>query len=93
MELESESEPNVEPLNDQIKLVMSQTNYDYKTARELLMNNNDPMSIIHSYLGIIPKQTEIKSINQEIFRQMRKHLDISAFNNAQVMPTAEDLKN
>ena len=63
-----------------IKIVMSQTNYTQEEAIEKLkLFNCDYMRVIRDYMGIPEKKEEnkVKSVNQEIFRQIRTKLDSS----------------
>jgi hypothetical protein len=63
-----------------VKIVMSQTNYTNEEAIEKLkLFNCDYMRVIKDYMGIPEKKVEnkIKSVNQEIFRQIRTKLDSS----------------
>lgn len=63
-----------------VKKVMSQTNYTEEQAKEKLrLFNCDYMKVIRDYMGIPEKKQEnkIKSVNQEIFRQIRTNLDSS----------------
>ena len=65
-------------LNNHIKKVMSQTNYTEEQALEKLkLFNCDYMKVIRDYMGIPEKKPErnVKSVNQEIFRQIRTKLD------------------
>ena len=67
-------------LNNHIKKVMSQTNYTEEQALEKLkLFNCDYMKVIKDYMGIPEKKEEkkVKSVNQEIFRQIRTKLDSS----------------
>jgi hypothetical protein len=71
---------NNDELNEHLQKVMSQTNYTEEEAREKLkLFNCDYMKVIKDYMGIPDKKEEkkIKSVNQEIFRQLRKKLDSS----------------
>lgn len=73
----------MENTNEQnIRVVLSQTTYTEEEAiRKLAEYNNDVTSVIRDYMGIPQKKikTEInhKSINQEIYRQIRTNLDKS----------------
>jgi hypothetical protein len=61
-----------------VKHIMSQTNYSEDVAREKLKEcNNDFMKVLKDYMGIPEKKvnTQIKSINQEIYKQIRHSLD------------------
>jgi hypothetical protein len=63
-----------------VKKVMTQTNYTEEEAKEKLrLSNCDYMKVIKDYMGISDKKEEkkVKSINQEIFRQIRTKLDTS----------------
>ena len=62
--------------NNYIDLIMTQTNYTKEEAIEKLeLNNNDYMKVIKEYMGICDVKKEIKSVNQEIFRQIRTSFD------------------
>jgi hypothetical protein len=57
---------------------MSQTNYSEQVARNKLIEfNNDFMKVLKNYMGIPDKKenNKIKSINQEIYKQIRSNLD------------------
>ena len=61
-----------------VRHIMSQTNYTEEVAREKLKEfNNDFMQVLKDYMGIPNKKenTQIKSINQEIYKQIRHSLD------------------
>ena len=65
-------------LDNHIKKVMSQTNYTEEEAKDKLrLFNCDYMKVIRDYMGIPDKKEErkVKSVNQEIFRQIRIKLD------------------
>jgi hypothetical protein len=67
-------------LNQHVKKVMAQTNYTEEEAMEKLrLFNCDYMRVIKDYIGIPEKKEErkVKSVNQEIFRQIRTKLDSS----------------
>lgn len=69
--------------NDDLEIhlekVMSQTNYTKEEALEKLkLFNCDYMRVLKDYMGIPEKkETKIKSVNQEIFKQIRLKLDNS----------------
>ena len=69
----------MEPEQDaKIHMVMNQTNYTFEQAREKLAQfNNDELNTIRDYLGIQPKKTQSKSLNQQIYSQIRSKLDDS----------------
>lgn len=64
-----------------ISLVMSQTNYTRdETIEKLKLFNSDAMKVIRDYMGISEKnnkKTIVKSVNQEIFKQIRTTLEAS----------------
>jgi hypothetical protein len=67
-------------IEQHVQKVMSQTNYTAEEAREKLrLFNCDFMRVIKDYMGIPEKKEErkVKSVNQEIFRQIRTTLDSS----------------
>ena len=61
-----------------VRHIMSQTNYNETVAREKLQEfDNDFMKVLKDYMGIPEKKetTQIKSVNQEIYKQIRHSLD------------------
>jgi hypothetical protein len=64
-------------LEDKIQIIMRQTDYSKEKAKEhLLAFNGDHLEVIRSFLGVSKKKSEpIKSVNQEIYRQIRHRLD------------------
>ena len=64
--------------NEHIRFIISQTNYNIQTAQEkLVKHNGNHIDVIKEYMGIpikIPIK-QIKSINQEIYKQIRTKLD------------------
>jgi hypothetical protein len=67
-------------LDQHVKKVMSQTNYTEEEAKDKLrLFNCDYMRVIRDYMGIPEKKEEkkVKSVNQEIYRQLRTKLDTS----------------
>jgi len=61
-----------------VKQIMSQTNYSEEDARNKLIEYNyDFMRVLKNYMGIPEKKeiNTIKSINQEIYKQIRSNLD------------------
>jgi hypothetical protein len=83
----STSSKNFEPdeLSQMIQMIQRQTNYTEEMAREKLTEfNYKPIDVIKNYMGLDEKKEKpIKSINQEMYRQMRKQLDISEFRQKQ----------
>jgi hypothetical protein len=67
-------------LEQHVKKVMTQTNYSEEEAREKLqLFNCDYMKVLKDYMGIPEKKTQVpvKSVNQEIYKQIRTTLDNS----------------
>jgi hypothetical protein len=65
-----------------VEKIIKHTNYNKKQAKKKLKEfNDDPDQVIKDYYGIKPKTYEIKSINQEIYRQLRQKLDITEYRN------------
>jgi len=72
---------NNDEIEKHVKSVLSQTNYTEDEARfHLQQHNGDYMKVIRIFMGLPEKQESIKmkSVNQEIFRQMRIRLDESS---------------
>ena len=65
--------------SEKIQMIMRQTDYSVDLAREKLMEcNDDPIKVIKEYMGIVEKPKPVsKSLNQEIYRQLRRKLDDS----------------
>ena len=61
----------------QIQTIMRQTEYTETQAIEKLnAHNNDTIQVIKEYMGIQAKPVQgIKSVNQEIYKQIRGKLD------------------
>ena len=70
---------NYEDLNKHLQIVLSQTNYTEEEAiNKLKLYNCDYMKVIREYMGIPDKKPQkVKSVNQEIFKQIRTTLDCS----------------
>jgi hypothetical protein len=66
-----------ELIDERVQLIMRQTDYTEEIAVIKLRENNfDEMATIKRYLGIQEKKQEpIKSVNQEIYKQLRYRLD------------------
>lgn len=65
-------------IDRKIQIVMRQTDYNEVKAREKLGEFKfDEMAVIRDYFGITEKKpsTKVKSLNQEIYKQLRGHLD------------------
>jgi hypothetical protein len=65
-------------IEDKVQKILRQTDYTDEIAREKLKEfNYNEIDVIKSYFGTYNKkpQTQIKSVNQEIYRQLRNKLD------------------
>jgi hypothetical protein len=60
-----------------IQIIMRQTDYTEEVARKKLVENNfDTIIVIKKYMGLNDKKPEtIKSVNQEIYKQLRYKLN------------------
>jgi|UniRef100_A0A6C0E4Q0 beta-glucosidase-like glycosyl hydrolase len=66
--------------NNNIDIVLRQTNYTKEIAiQKLEQHNNNVIDVIKEYMGVKPseKKLPMKSLNQEIYRQIRVKLDTS----------------
>lgn len=67
---------NMDINEEKVQKIVRQTDYTHKVAMEKLIDHNfNEISVIRAYLGIIDKPPQIKSINQEIYTQLRYKLD------------------
>jgi len=71
-----------EELEERIQIVSRQTDYTLDEIREkLLKHNYDTVKCIKEYLGagtnIIPEKKQEKSLNQQIYTELRKKLEIT----------------
>ncbi len=76
-----------------LSIIQGQTNYTQEEATKLLEEwNGDYIAVIKQYMGIpiTKKEAPIKSVNQEIYKQLRRKLDIQHFNDTH--PPGEPLK-
>ena len=66
-----------EEIDKYIQIIKTQTNYDdYYAIQKLKDFNYDYMKVIRDYMGIPEKKVQkIKSVNQEIYKQIRHNLD------------------
>ena len=64
-------------IDEKIQKVMRQTDYSENVAREKLKEYNfDEIATIKDYLGISEKKAlPVKSVNQEIYKQLRSRLN------------------
>jgi len=64
-------------IDDKVQIILRQTDYTEELAKEKLKEYNfDEISVIKAYFGISEKKPQqLKSINQEIYKQIRYKLD------------------
>lgn len=64
-------------IDENVQVIMRQTDYTEEMAKEKLKEfNYDHIAVIKSYLGVTEKKTApVKSLNQEIYKQLRHRLD------------------
>jgi hypothetical protein len=68
-----------EDIENKVQIILRQTDYSEEVAREKLKETNfDHILVIKSFMGITEKKIQpIKSVNQEIYKQLRYKLDSS----------------
>jgi hypothetical protein len=68
---------NNNEIQEKIQMILRQTDYSEEEASNKLKDSNyDHISVIKSYLGITEKKAPpIKTVNQEIYKQIRYRLD------------------
>ena len=68
-----------ERIEELVQMIMRQTDYTAVETNEKLEEcNYDHIKVIKNYLGIPEKkEPKIKSINQEIYKQLRTKLNVS----------------
>jgi hypothetical protein len=64
-------------IEEKIRIILGQTDYTEDIIREKLKTHNyDHLAVIRGYFGITEKKAQpIKSVNQEIYKQLRYRLD------------------
>ena len=65
-------------INDKVQIILRQTDYTEETATKKLREHDyDHLKVIRAYLGVAEKKapTQVKSTNQEIYKQLRHRLD------------------
>ena len=64
-------------IDEKIQKVMRQTDYSENVAKDKLKEHNfDEIATIKAYLGITEKKAlPVKSVNQEIYKQLRTKLN------------------
>ena len=68
---------NIE-INDKVQIILRQTDYTEEIATNKLREHDyDHLKVIRAYLGVTEKKapTQVKSTNQEIYKQLRYRLD------------------
>jgi hypothetical protein len=80
-----------------VAIIMRQTDYTEEAALTMLNNfNGDHIKVIKAYLGIAEKKAPaVKSLNQEMYRQMRVTLNesIKTYNQQQEEKLKTELTN
>jgi len=68
---------NNNEIQEKVEMILRQTDYSEEDAKNKLKDHNyDHISVIKSYLGIAEKkEPPIKTVNQEIYKQIRYRLD------------------
>ncbi len=84
-----------EATQEKIQIILRQTDYSQEDAREKLDEyEGDYIRVIKAYMGIAEKKApSIKSVNQEIYRQLRYKMDdsIKAYNHKQQEKLAQEI--
>ena len=77
--INSNNNTNDNNISNYIEIIVRQTDYTEEIAFNKLKEfNYDYMKVIKDFLGIVTKkQPVIKSVNQEIYKQIRYKLDSS----------------
>ena len=86
-----------EALSEKLGIVARQTDYDEETIRQKLIDSNyDHMAVIKEYLGlnkkVVPK-AQVSSVNQEIYKQIRKRMEITDYNKKQDEKLKTEIEN
>lgn len=69
-------ELNNDQRNEQIQLIMRQTNYtEEESLNKLIEFNYDVLKTIKSYFNIGEKKEKVLSVNQEIYKHLRVKLN------------------
>ena len=67
---------DADKMEEKVQKILRQTDYTEKVAKEKLSEYNfNEISVIRAYLGISYKPPQAKSINQEIYTQLRHKMD------------------
>ncbi len=68
---------NNNEIQEKVEMILRQTDYSEEDAKNKLKEfNYDHIKVVKSYLGITEKkEPPIKTVNQEIYKQIRYRLD------------------
>jgi len=84
-------------IDDRIQIIIRQTDYTLLEAKEKMqLFDNDHIKVIKSFMGIVEKKAPpIKSVNQEIYKQLRHKLDDSMreYNSKQESKLMDEIQN
>ena len=82
-------------MEEEIEKIMRQTNYTKEESiHKLTEHNHDSISVIREYMGIpIKEEKRTKTIQQEMYAQIRKKIDISHFHNKQNEKLEKEINN
>ena len=85
-----------EAMSEKLGIVARQTDYDEETIKQKLIEYNyDHMAVIREYMGLNKKENKnkviVSSLNQEIYKQIRKKIDVSDFNRKQCEKLKEEI--
>ena len=82
---------------ERIQMIMRQTDYtEEQVIQKLIAFNDDHIKVIKDFMGIDEKKApHIKSVNQEIYKQIRGKLDDSmrVYNSEQEVKLAKEIEN
>ena len=82
---------------ERIQMIMRQTDYtEEEVIQKLIAFNDDHIKVIKDFMGIAEKKApQIKSVNQEIYKQIRGKLDDSmrVYNSEQEVKLAKEIEN
>jgi len=82
---------------ERIQMIMRQTDYtEEQVIQKLIAFNDDHIKVIKNFMGITEKKApQIKSVNQEIYKQIRGKLDDSmrVYNSEQEVKLAKEIEN
>ena len=88
---------NISEITEKINIIMRQTDYTEEIAKQKMKEcDNDHIKVIKNYFGITEKiNSKPKSINQEIYKQIRTKLDASIvdYNKKQEIKLQNEIDN